>query len=503
MEGVNPEAGSGTAEALPAAAAAARDGGLRAKALGLTETLMQGIAHTAPATAVLLTLPFIASHAGLAAPLAYLIAVLIVLMLGIGLTQLAKQMPSAGGYYTYVSRTIGPRAGFLTAWLFFLYTALTPAFSLAMMGWVIESALRAEYGIVFPWWLFLLFAGAFTFWATYRRIEVSAATLMVLGFLEMGIVMLLAVWGLIAPGPGGVSVASFNPARATSGSGLYLGIVFSLFALTGWEGVVPLAEESKNPRRVVPRAIMGTILVMGSYLVFTSWGILIGWGTDDLGALIASKELPPFVLARRFWGPGWILLLFALLNSMIAVAIASSLVSTRMWYAMARIGSLPRALAVVHPRHKTPTNAVTCQALVTLASGAGLGFWLGPDQFFYVMGVVLTLALALIYSAGNLGVFLLYRRRATEFNPLVHAFFPLVSSAAVLWVAYKSIVPLPPPPLAYAPVITAAWLLAGVTVLIAAKALGRERGLVAVDEALKETLEEEHTHSDSRLATRR
>jgi amino acid transporter len=461
----------------PAVTATTARAGLRADALGLPETLMQGIAHTAPATAVLLTLPFITSHAGLAAPLAYLIAVLIVLMLGLGVTQLAKQMPSAGGYYTYVSRTVGPSAGFLTAWLFFLYTALTPAFSLAMMGWVIETALRAEYGIGFPWWLFLLLGAAFTSWATYRRIEVSAAALMVLGLLEMGIVLLLAVWGLCAPGPGGVSIASFNPAHAASGNGLYLGIMFSLFAMTGWEGVVPLAEESENPRRVVPRAIMGTILIMGAYLVFTSWGILIGWGTADLGALVASKEIPPFALARRFWGPGWIVILFALLNSMIAVAVACSLVSTRMWYAMARSGALPVSLAAVHTRHKTPVNAVACQSLVTLVGGLGLGALLGPDQFFYVMGTVLTLALALIYSAGNLGVFLLYRRRGAEFRPFQHALSPLVSTVAVLWVAYKSIVPLPPPPLAYAPAIAGGWLLAGLTVLFVSKVGGKGSGV--------------------------
>ena len=129
--------------------------------------------------------------------------------------------------------------------------------------------------------------------------------------------------------------------------------------MTGWEGVVPLAEESENPRLLVPRAIVSTIVIMGAYLVFTSWGILIGWGTDDLGALVASKELPPFVLARRFWGAGWVVMLFALLNSMIAVSIASSLVSTRMWYAMARSGALPKSLAAIHPRHKTPVNAVS------------------------------------------------------------------------------------------------------------------------------------------------
>src|SRR5215470_5101616 len=104
--------------------------GLRRGALRLPAVLMQGIGHTAPATAILLTLPITTTYAGAAAPLAYLLAFLLVLMLGVGLTQLARHLPSAGGYYTYVSRTVHPRAGFLTAWLFCLYSPVTPAFSL-------------------------------------------------------------------------------------------------------------------------------------------------------------------------------------------------------------------------------------------------------------------------------------------------------------------------------------------------------------------------------------
>src|SRR5258708_29426169 len=122
-------------------------------------------------------------------------------MVGLGVWELARAVPGAGGYYTYVSRTVGRRAGFLTDWLYFLYSPTTSAFSLAMMGWVLESALKAEYGVSFPWWLFLVLGASFTWWATYRRIEVSTAVLMTLGSLEMGIVVLLAGWGLVAPGP--------------------------------------------------------------------------------------------------------------------------------------------------------------------------------------------------------------------------------------------------------------------------------------------------------------
>ncbi len=93
---------------------------LRAGALGLPGVVMQAITHTAPATALLFTIQFTTAQSGAAAPLAYLLAFSIVVVLATCLIQLAKHFPSAGGYYTYVSRTVHPRSGFLPAWLYFL-----------------------------------------------------------------------------------------------------------------------------------------------------------------------------------------------------------------------------------------------------------------------------------------------------------------------------------------------------------------------------------------------
>src|ERR671932_258984 len=89
---------------------------LQAGALGLVPVLMQGVTHIAPAVGLVLTIQFIAAQAGVTAPLAYFIAFLIVMTLGIALTQLAKYLPSAGGYYPYGSTTLGPRAGVPPTW---------------------------------------------------------------------------------------------------------------------------------------------------------------------------------------------------------------------------------------------------------------------------------------------------------------------------------------------------------------------------------------------------
>ena len=129
---------------------------------------------------------------------------------------------------------------------------------------------------------------------------------------------------------------------------------------------------------------------------------------------------------------------------------------------------MPGGLAKVHPRYKTPANAIWFQTFLTLAIGLGLGFWIGPDQEFYLMGVAVTLGLVFVYSAGNLGVYRFYRtEQRSEFNPLLHLVFPLLSNVALIWVGYKSIVPLPPSPVMFAPLLVGIWLLLGIGVLLA------------------------------------
>ena len=464
----------------------AQQPGLRAGVLGLRGVFMQALTHTAPATAMLFTLPFITAKAGVSAPLAYLLAFGIILILGLTLTQLAKHLPSAGGYYTYISRTVGPRAGFLTAWLYFLYDPTVGGFSLAFVGAITEEALNA-YGITFPWWLFLLVSGALVSLASYRGVELSVQVLVVLGFVEVVVVLALSGWGLLHPGPGGLNLRGFNPFVIADAGGLALGVVFAIFALAGWEGVAPLAEESRDPRRTLPRAILGSIAVMGLFLVGCAWALGIGWGTADLTAFTQTQENPTFVLARRFWGSGWVVLLVALINSMLAVAIACNNAATRVWYAMARSGALPVGLARLHPRFQTPVNAVVLQTAVMFGVGLGLGYLIGPRLEFEFMGVVITFTLIFIYSMGNLGVFRYYRQqRRTEFNGLLHLVFPLLGTLALCCVGYYSLTPWPAAPIGYAPWLVAGWLGLGLVVLVVMKLTGRDTWMAKTEQLVDE-----------------
>lgn len=451
---------------------------LRAHTLGLPAVLMQAVTHVAPAVGMVAFIPTITGFSGVTSPFAYLLAFLIVLTLGMSLTQLAKHLPAAGGYYTYLSRTVHPRAGFLTAWVLFLVEPLAPAGALAFGGFLFETTMKAEYGFTFPWWLFLLIGTGLVFAVSYSGIRIAVGLIMLLGGLEIAIVVLLSVFSLVTPGPGGINLSSFDPGNSTSANGLFLGVVFTIFAFAGFESVAPLAEETDDPRRVLPRAIMLSIVLAGAFYLFTGWALLAGWGTDDIHGFTASAENPVFVLARRLWGDGWIIVFLAVMNSIVAIAIAASNAATRMLFAMGRSGSLPRALGKTHPARRTPINAIYLQVALTLAFGLGVGFALGPADFFFTIGLAVTLSLMLVYIAGNVGVVRLYRgERQSDFNVLVHLIFPLLSSLALLIVGYKSLNPLPPSPIRYGAVAVAVWLAAGVAVLIALNRANRERWL--------------------------
>jgi len=447
---------------------------LRSGALKFPEVLMQGITHIAPAVSLILTLQFLTASAGVTAPLAFLFGFFVILTLGISLTQLARHLPSAGGYYYYVSHTVHPNAGFLTAWIYFLYDPSLAAINLAFMGYFFQSTMRSEYGLWCPWWLFFLLATGLITVLVYRGIAVSTNIMILLGVAEVAIILALAAFGLLKPGIGGVNLHSYLPSYSPSIHGLYLAVIFSIFCFTGFEGVAPLAEESEDPRRNLPRSILGSILLMGAFYLLCSWAVLIGWGTGSIASFNQSVENPCFVLARRFWGHGWILIFVAVLNSVIAVSISCTNASTRVIFAMSRSGVLPRGLSIIHPRFQTPVNAIRLQTLLTLAIGLGLGFLIGPDQEYYFMGVVMTLGLVFVYGAGNYGVYRFYStEKRNEFRFWLHFFCPAVSTGLMIWVGIKSVVPLPQGVLHYAPILVAAWIALGICVLAAMTYLKR------------------------------
>jgi amino acid transporter len=197
---------------------------LKPGAVGLAGAIMQNVTHIAPAIAAFFFTQTLVGAAGAQAPLAYLIGFIIVLPLGICLVQLAKKFPSAGGYFTYVSRTLGSRLGFLTGWMFVLYSPVVAGPALAFLGFILEGELQGNYGWTwFHWWEVVLVGIPLVAVAGYAGVSFSIKSIVIVGAAEFLIVLALGISGLVSPGPGGFSLLpftfGFNPGGRSDRSG--------------------------------------------------------------------------------------------------------------------------------------------------------------------------------------------------------------------------------------------------------------------------------------------
>jgi amino acid transporter len=236
--------------------------------------------------------------------------------------------------------------------------------------------------------------------------------------------------------------------------------------------------------------IVGSVIVVSLFYAFVNWGVLVGHGTTDVakGNFTASDQV--FDLGRRLWGGAWILVLVATVNSALAVAIAIQNASTRVFFSMGRIGALPRWLGYVHPRWKTPWNAILALTAVTIVLAMWLGSWIGPVNEFGMIGIVQTIGLIIVYCMGNIGAMLFYgRERKAEFNIWLHGIIPVLTTIALAWVFWKNVETLHPfsPRNAfdYSPLIVIIWAAVGLLILIFARQSGNDGWMLRAGESIE------------------
>lgn len=479
-----------TAQA-PDAVSGTIDTQLRRDTLGLPGVFMQGIGTISPAFSQLASFTSTVALAAIVSPLAFLLGGIVLAIQALCTGQLAKEIPSAGGWYTWIAKTLHPRAGFFAGWLVTFWLVPCGVLVLSYLGaTAMEPAIKAYYGVLIPWWVYPVCGVALVAYVSYRGIEVSQKLLITTGSIEIVIMVALAVSGLVHPGPGGFSVAPLNPANFGHAPDVFLAIVFAVFAYSGWEAIGPLAEETKNPRKYVPIALVGSVLILMVYEVLVTWGNLVGVGVDKIPGIPTASAWPIATMAQHLWHGVWVLLLFALLNSAVAVCLGAFNGGTRTLFAMGRSGAFPAFFGKVSKARKVPDNAVHVQVAVSAAC-IGLCFAFGVADVFFTWAIAFTLGLIAMYMLADIGVIRYYMTTARErMNVLLHVIFPVATIVAVGYVGYKTIWPLPPAPEKWAPVLLGAYLLIGVGVLVYLHSRGNETWMVEGQRAMEETLEQ-------------
>jgi len=467
-------------------------GTLQKDAIGLAPVLFQSITHMAPAAAVAFSIIFAVTYAGGATPLAVLLALVACLLVAISIGQLARHLPSAGGLYTYSARGLHPTAGFFVAWGFMLAEPIVAPLLYLIFGNVIAVFLQNHFST--PIWLWAPFAAAagIGVWAlVYRGVRLSTETGVVLGAFEIIVFLALAITLIIAAGSSNtLSVFNPNTGNAHGLGSVFAGMVYTVLAFIGFEASVPLAEETRDPRRTLPRAVVLSCVLIGLFYLVCYYAAMVYFGpnvaADPKNGFFALNGGDPWDgLASKVWGPLSILVLLAIINSAFANSNAGANAATRVGYALARVGILPKALAQVHPRYKTPYIAVHVQGALGIGVALILGFALGgPLNAFALLGTVATIIIVLIYILTNLSNLAFYiREHRDELNPFLNVVVPVLGTLIfipVLLAAFGidfgglGIASLTAPANA-APWVVIAWLAIGVVlyVYLSSRAPGR------------------------------
>src|SRR5579875_334908 len=442
--------------------AASGQHGLRRDAIGLREVLFQSITDMAPGAAIAASIPAGAAFAGGSLPLSVIFAMVACLLCAWCIGELARELPSAGSLATYAARGLHPSLGFLVAW-----------------GYAMVGTLHGQWS-AYPaglWWPWSILGVVIIFLAGFYGIRASTRMGTVLGAFEIAVFVVLAVMFIIRAGAhntGAVFGTGFTPRGYRGLSGVFAGSVYTILAFGGFEGAAPLAEEAREPRRVIRRAVLGATLGIGLIYILTTYAATVTFGPARFAGFGTAGPDSWVGIARAIYGAFWVVVFLAIVNSTVANANAGVNVASRTAYAMGRVRVFPDLFAVVHPRHRSPWIGVTITALFTLAVTLGLGFGYGPTTAFAMVGTGIVIILVSVYILADAACIGYFARRRAGLNPIGHVLVPVLGVLAFIpaWLtavgipAFSFITPLTAP-LSYMAFGIGGWMLAGLVWLVA------------------------------------
>ncbi len=435
---------------------------LRRGALGLPQVVFQGITHIAPSINIVFTFPVIALKAGPDMPISFFLTTIVCYFIANTVSQFSKYMPSSGGYYSFATRGLGARSGFMTTWNYLIYDIIGPAGAIGFLGYLISNTIQAASGTDIPWWIFALATFAIVWALTHFGIQLSMRTTALFGLFEIAIMLALAVTFLVHPGHGSSFAAPLQPSHSPHAfGGILAGMVFSVLALSGFEAPAPLAQETRRPGKFIGRAVMLSLFLIGGFYVLTSYASAIGWGTGRMNAF-ATNANPYYALGHALWGAGWWFVVIALINSAIGVGLACTNAASRVMYTMGEAGTLPSRFAKIHPVHRTPTFAIAFQQITGIVAILLVGLLLQPADIFGFLGTVTTLAVIVLYVMANLALTAYIRREhPDDFNIWRHGVLPWIGTLALLPVLFVTVYPVPAWPVNITPYIFILTLIIG------------------------------------------
>lgn len=422
-------------------------GSLRKGRLGSVAIIFLVIAAASPLIGMTGALPVaIVLGNGAAVPGAYVAVGLILLLFSVGYAAMSQRVTNTGAFFAYVGRGLGIGPGVGSAYVSLVaYVAI----QLAVYGFfaaVMAGQMESRFGIDLPPYLWALIAGAVVLGLSSFSIDIGAKVLGVLLTLEFAALLLTGLAVLFqGGGPDGFDFgASFAPSNILVGglagsAGIALAFAFASFI--GFEATAIYSEESKDPKRTVPRATYGAVIAITILFGVTAFGVVSALGSSSVvdevlersavdGEPLADAAAVLFSVADDFVG-GWLgeTMGWLVLASLFTGLLAFQNSVARYVFSMGRAGVLPSSLG--------RTNAVgapfTGSVVASIVAGVVIViFWVaGLDpvlEMFYWFSAIAVVAIVLVEILVCLAVMRYFRGDDEVKNPFVTLIAPALAT---------------------------------------------------------------------------
>jgi amino acid transporter len=392
------------------------------RTLSLGSVVLFGIAYMTPII-VLGTFGILAQSTAGMVPAAYLAALVAMFFTAMGYGRMASAFPVAGSAYSYVRKAISPKLGFIAGWAVLLDYLFLP-----MAIWLIGAAYLNSAFPGVPQWIWVLAFIGITSAINIVGLKLANginALLMLVQFL-----VLVAFVALCVHYVGGDASTPLWSIKPFFNGDMQMPLIMSgaaiaCYSFLGFDSVSTLTEETRDPRRTIPRAIMLITLIGGLIFVGVSYFVQIAHPSFQFD----NVDSAAYEIARNIGGDLFVsIFLIGLIVGQFASGLSAQASGSRLLYAMGRDGVLPKAFfGTLHERFGTPINSILLCAVVALLA---LKLDVTTSTSFINFGAFLA------FSLVNLSVIFHYWIGGENKGPrefVLFLLFPFIGLAADLW----------------------------------------------------------------------
>ncbi|MFW9788719.1 MAG: APC family permease [Candidatus Thorarchaeota archaeon] len=334
---------------------------------GLWQNVVLGLAFMAPALSFLATFSLVlaAGFSWIAIPLDYLVAGIAATITAISFAELVKAYPKSGSIWNFAEDTLGPKFGQLSVWIYLLELIVAPAAALIPVGFF------AYYWLgIAPWVIVLVFAVVVMLLSIFGAV-LSIRTMAILFIIEIAILFIFAGssigWSLSSGSYDIMAGLAFTPSGSLFGvAGIMVGATVAIFSYIGYESSATMAEETNEPTRNIPRAIVLSAILGTVIYTFLAWAFVLAIPTRGLFNLQYFFNPVPY-MAEVIWGGGLANLLnFAGILAGITSALAAVTATSRLVQKLGEDNILPTAFSKTKTKYITPLASILFVSVVTL-----------------------------------------------------------------------------------------------------------------------------------------